>query len=150
MHFIKKKKQQFRKENMIDVNKSVSTLIQQSQIEEIRDLYGAGHYELATTHKRFVIDSTRCHNLPKKCLTSHVDAFQNFRPGLANTFGKSKTAGRKPSFRIKQKALAPEIIEDRLEPSLKRQARDDKKKTNLNAPSQTRESADSGEPLSSI
>ena len=50
-----KKKQQFRKENATDVITNVSTLIQQSQREEIRALYGAGRYV------RFVIDSVRQH-----------------------------------------------------------------------------------------
>ena len=54
-----------------------------------------------------------------------------FRPRLADTFEKPKTAGRKTSFRIKQKALAPEILEHCLDRSSKRQACDD----NLNAPS---------------
>ena len=53
MHFVKKKKQPFRKGNVIDVITNVSTLIQQSQREEIRALYGAGRYV------RFVIDSVR-------------------------------------------------------------------------------------------
>lgn len=51
-------------------------------------------------------------------------------------------------FRIKQKALASEITEDRLEHSSKRKARDDKKKTNLNAPSWAIESEHSEEPSS--
>ena len=145
MHFVKQKKQQFRKENVIDVITNVSTLMQQSQREEIRALYGAGRYELATTHKRFAVDSARWNSWPEKCCASHVDAFQNFRPGLADTFEKPKTAGTKTSFRIKQKALAPEITKDHLVPSSKRQARDDY----LNAPLQARESAHSGETLSS-
>ena len=62
MHFVEKKIQQFRKENVIDVIKNVRTLIQQSQIEEFRALYGAGCYELATAHKRFAIDSGRWHS----------------------------------------------------------------------------------------
>ena len=52
--------------------------------------------------------------------------FQNFRPDMLEN---PKTAGRKPLLRIKQKALVSEIIEDCLEPSSKRQAHDDKKKT---------------------
>ena len=142
MHFVEKKKQQFRKENVIDVITNVSTLIQRSQKEEIRTLYGAGRYELATTHKRFAVDSARWHSWPEKRRASHIDAFRNFRPGLADTFEKPKTTGSKTSFRTKQKALSPEIIEDRLDPSSKRQARDD----NLHAQSQARESAHSGEP----
>ena len=65
MHFVKKKKQPFRKGNVIDVITNVSTLIQQSQREEIRALYGAGRYELAKTHKRFAVDSARWHSLPE-------------------------------------------------------------------------------------
>ena len=65
-----------------------------------------------------------------------------FRPRLADTFEKPKTTARKTSFRIKQKALAPKILEHCLDRSSKRQARDD----NLNAPSQAREFAHSGEP----
>ena len=145
MHFVEKKKRQFRKENVIDVITNVSTLIQQSQREEIRALYRAGRYELATTHKRFAVDSARWHSWSEKRCASHVDAFRNFRPGLADAFEKAKTARRKTSFRIKQKALAPELIEDRWDCSSKRQALDD----NLNAPSQARESAHSGEPSSS-
>ena len=44
---------------------NVSTLIQQSQREEIRALYGGGRYELAKTHKRFAVDSARWHSLPE-------------------------------------------------------------------------------------
>ena len=110
MHFVKKKKQPFRKGNVIDVITNVSTLIQQSQREEIRALYGAGRYELATTHKRFTFDSARWHSWPEKHRAFHVDEFRNFRPGLAGAFEKSKTAGRKTLFRIKQKALAPKKI----------------------------------------
>ena len=95
MHFVKKKKQQFRKENVIDVITNVSTLMQQSQREEIRALYGAGRYELATKQKRFAVDSARWHSWPEKCCASHVDAFQNFRPGLADTFEKPKTLEQK-------------------------------------------------------
>ena len=98
MHFVEKKKQQFRKENVIDVITNVSTLIQQSQREEIRTLCGAGRYELATTHKRFAVDSARWHSWPEKRRAYHVDAFRNFRPELADTFEKPKTAGRKTSF----------------------------------------------------
>ena len=122
-HFAGKKKQQFRKENVIDVIRNISTMIQQSQMKEIRALLWGGRYELATkrSHKRFAVDSARWYSWPEKRRASHVDAFQNFRPGLAaDTFEKAKTAGRKPSFRIKQKELLPEIIEDRLEPSSKR------------------------------
>ena len=36
-----------------------------------------------------------------------------------SSFEKSKTAGRKSLFRMKEKTLAPEIMEDRLEPLLK-------------------------------
>ena len=110
MHFVEKKKQQFRKQNVIDFIMNVSTLIQQSQREEIRALYGAGRYELATTHKRFTFDSARWHSWPEKHRAFHVDEFRNFRPGLAGAFEKSKTAGRKTLFRIKQKALAPKKI----------------------------------------
>ena len=38
MHFVEEKKQKFGKEKMIDVIENVSTLIKQSQIEEIRAL----------------------------------------------------------------------------------------------------------------
>ena len=84
-----------------------------------------------------------------KRLASHVDAFQKLRLGLADTFEKLKPARRKLLFRVKQKALVPEITEDRLKASSKRQERNDKKKTNSNAPSQARESAHSGEASSS-
>ena len=131
---------------MINVIKNVSTLIQQSQIEKIRALFGAGCYEHATTYKRFAVDSTRWHSWPEKHHTSQVVVFQNFRPDMLEN---PKTAGRKPLLRIKQKALASEIIEDCLEPSSKRQAHDDEKKTNLNSQSQARESVHSGKPLSS-
>ena len=60
---------------MIDVITKVSTLIQQSQREEIRALYAAGRYELATTHKRFAVDSARWHSWPEKGRASHIDAF---------------------------------------------------------------------------
>ena len=129
MLFVQKKKQQFRKKNVVDVTKNFSTLIQQLQIVEIRAMYGAGRYELATTHKRFAVDSARWHSWPEKRRAPHIDAFQNFRPGVTDTFEKPKTAARNPSFRIKQNVLAPEIIPDCSETSFKRQARDDKKKT---------------------
>lgn len=50
IHFVERKKQEFKKENVIDVIKNVSTLIQQPQIEEMRALYGAGRYDFNTTH----------------------------------------------------------------------------------------------------
>ena len=77
-------------------------MVQQSQIEEIRALYGAGRCELTTTHKKFAVDSARLHSWLEKCSASHIDAFRNFRPGLADTFEKPKTAEIKPSLRIKQ------------------------------------------------
>ena len=101
------------------------------------------------THKRFAVDSARWHSWPEKYCASNANAFQIFKPGLDDPFEKPKTAGRKSFFRIKQKLLAQEITEDYLEPSSKRQARDNKKKTNLNAPSQASESEHSGEPSSS-
>ena len=111
----------------------------------MRNLYGADRYELATTHKRLAVDSARCHSWPEKDRASHSDTFQNIRPGLVNTFEKPKTAGRKPLFKIKQKTLVPEIVEECLETSSKRQARDNKKKFDSNASSQAIESAHSGE-----
>ena len=89
MHFFLKKRQRFRNENMIDAIKNVSTLIQQSQIEEIRALHEVERYELATLYKDY-----HCHCLSwleKRCVF-HVDLFQNFRPVLTDTFKKSKTA----------------------------------------------------------
>ena len=100
-HFVRKKKQQFRKENVIEVIKNVSTLVQQSQKEEIRALYGTCCFELATT-----VDSATWYSWPEKRRASHVDVCRKFRPGLPDIFDKPKTAGRKSLFRIKQKELA--------------------------------------------
>lgn len=89
MHFVEEKKQKFGKEKMIDVIENVSTLIKQSQIEEIRALHEVERYELATLYK-----DCHCHCLSwleKRCVF-HVDLFQNFRPVLTDTFKKSKTA----------------------------------------------------------
>ena len=74
---------------MIDAIKNVSTLIQQSQIEEIRALHEVERYELVTLYK-----DCHYHCLPwlEKHCVFHVDVFQNFRPGLTDTFEKSKTA----------------------------------------------------------
>ena len=68
MHFFLKKKQRFRKENVIDAIKNVSTLIQQSQIEEIRALYGAECYELVHCIK--IAIAIVCHS--QKNAVSHM------------------------------------------------------------------------------
>ena len=73
MHFVEKEKQNFRKENVIDVIRNVSTLIQQSKIEVIGALLGAERYELATSYKRFPLTAPDWHSWPEKA--SHVDAF---------------------------------------------------------------------------
>ena len=84
---------------------SLSTLIQQSQIEDIRALYGTGRYELAMTHKRFAVYSVRWGSWPEKGYICHADVFQNFTTGLADSLKNQKLLEKKPSFGIKQKAL---------------------------------------------
>ena len=113
-HFVEKKHQNFRKEDVLEVIKSFQSLINDQETDEVRALYGAGRYELAQSYKRFMVDSAKWHGWSEQRRLQHISAFRSFQPGLADSFKRPKKSGRKPSYQPKTKSVDPEIIRDRI------------------------------------
>ena len=57
-HFVEKVNQCFQKRSVKEVIESFQQLSQRQKKEEIRAMYGAGSYSLATTYKSLQVDST--------------------------------------------------------------------------------------------
>ena len=115
LHFVEKKRQHFRKENVITAIKGLKTLTNQQRVEEARALHGAGRYELSTTHQKFFVDSSKWHSWSEERRSNHIRAFHNFQPSFSDKFKKPKTAGRKPNYQKKTRSVTPDIIQDRHE-----------------------------------
>ena len=113
MHFVEKKYQQFKQQSVQNVLKGLDNLIKQQYVEDARAIHGAGCYELAKTHKRFFVESSRWHSWTEEHREQHLKLFRDFTPGLSDTFTKPKNPGRKSCYFVKQKLPIPEIIEDR-------------------------------------
>lgn len=113
LHFVEKKRQNFRKENVLDVIKGLESLANQQRTEEIRALHGAGRYELALPYQKFFVDSSKWHSWSEERRNNHIKAFYNFIPSFSDKFPKPKTAGRKPNYQKKTKVTEPEIVQDR-------------------------------------
>ena len=85
----------------------------------MRAIYGAGRYELSISYKKFAVDSARWHSWFEKRHLSHVEAFRQYKPSLSDNFLKPKSAGRKPSYKIKQKSTTPEMSMTAFNPAVK-------------------------------
>ena len=114
-HFQEKKEQSFEKGSILEVTKTIKTLVERQQHDEIRALYGSGPYRLCKEYQRFEIDPVKWHSYEPERRKTYVEKFRNYQPGLEDTFKKPKNNGRKSNERKRNRKLDVENIFDPLE-----------------------------------
>ena len=89
-HFIEKKEQSFKKEDIAEVAETLKRIVERQQNDEIRRLYGSGPYHLAEPYKKFAIDPVKWHSYDPEKRRKLVEKFRNHRPSLAKVEAKVK------------------------------------------------------------
>ena len=92
-HFIEKKEQSFKREDISEVAETLKRIVERQQNEEIRELYGSGPYHLAEPYKKFAIDPVKWHSYDPEKRRKLVEKFRNHRPSLDDQFVKPKSSG---------------------------------------------------------
>lgn len=96
-HFLEKKEQAFKKGSISDVVKTVKTIIERQQNDEVRALYGSGPYHLSEQLKKFAVEPVKWHAMDAERRNRHIRKYRSYRPTLTDQFEKPKASGRKPN-----------------------------------------------------
>ena len=113
IHYVEKRDQCFKKESIVDVVKSLLDLALRQENDEVRALYGAGNYSIATEFSKFKVDSAKWHQWEESRRREHVEKFRSYNPTPTDSFKKPKNSGRKLSFQHRdRKKEDPSIIID--------------------------------------
>ena len=78
-------------------------LLETQENEEIRAIYNANSYSLATTYKSFQVDSVRWHSWDEETRENHIKKMRNYTPTPSHAFDKPSNARRKPSSITRKK-----------------------------------------------
>ena len=113
--YLEKKEQSFRKGIVEDVMKTLKSLVERQQDEEVRAIYRSGPYRLSDCHKMFRVDSIKWHSIDLEARMKHVERFQSYKPTLDDQFDKPKSSGRKSNDR--KRTRKPDFVSafDRLD-----------------------------------
>ena len=85
---------------------------------EIRAIYGAGSYSLATTYKSFQIDSACWHSWNEETRKNHIKKMRSYTPTPYDAFDKPSNAGRNPGSVIRRrKEQSTQVLVDRIQNS---------------------------------
>ena len=86
--------------------------------EEIRAIYDAGSYSLATTDKSFQVDSARWHSWDEETRKNHIKEMRSYTPTPSDAFSKPSNVGRKPGSIIRRRKKQPtQVLVDRIQNS---------------------------------
>ena len=117
-HFVEKVNQCFQKRSVKEGIECFQQLSERQENEEIRAIYGAGSYSLATTYKSFQVDSARWHSWDEETRKSHIKKMRSYTPTPSDVFDKPSKAGRKLGSIIRRRKEQPsKVLVDRIQNS---------------------------------
>ena len=102
MHPVEKRQQKFQKVSISELLSNIESIIKREEIDEVRALYGAGNYHLASEYEKFKIASHTWHSWSIERISEHIDKFRNYTPTIDDTFQKPSAAGRKPGYQRRE------------------------------------------------
>ena len=93
-------------------------MLERQENGEIRAIYGAGSYSLATTYKSFQIDSARWHSWNEETRKNHIKKMRSYTPAPYGAFDKPSNTGRNPGSVIRRrKEQSTQVLVDRIQNS---------------------------------
>ena len=95
MHFQEKKDKAFKKGTILDVAKTIKTMVERQQNEEINALYDSGDYKLSKEYESLKVDPVKWHSWEPERRRKQIEKLRNYQPGIGDTFTKPKSSGRK-------------------------------------------------------
>ena len=109
-------RQCFSKKSINEIIKSFESFYNRQDKEELRALYGAGSFSVATEYEKFKLDSAQWHRWLMKKKQDHIKRFRNYKPNLTDAYKKPCNSERKPGAYTKSKRpnTEPDIVVDRL------------------------------------
>ena len=90
---LNEKKKCFQKKSAVEAARSSQGLMESQENDEVRAIYGAGNYMLATPYSKFQVESARWHLWSKERGEDHVQKFRNYCPTPSNFYPKPENAG---------------------------------------------------------
>ena len=88
-----KNEQSFKAVTISKIVRTLKTLIERQQNDEVRALYGSEPYHLSQSYKRFQVDLVRWHSMNATKKMKHVPSFRQYVPSLNEHFLKPGTSG---------------------------------------------------------
>ena len=82
------------------VIKTLKSLVEQQEDEEVRAIYISGPHKLSDCYKKIEVDSVKWYSMDSKAQIKHVERFWRYRPTLDDQFDRPNLCGRKnPGFK---------------------------------------------------
>ena len=88
LHAVEKRKQNFKKEDIVTAMSNIQSIIKREDNEEIRAIYGAGNYVLAPEFKKFQVLSHKWHSWGSTPELSYQNQFQSAKASVASRLRK--------------------------------------------------------------
>ena len=73
--------------------------MERQQDGEVKAIYRFRLHRMSDSYKKFQVHSVKEHLMDPKARMKHVEQFWIYTPTLDDQFDKSKSSGRKPSYR---------------------------------------------------
>ena len=112
-HAVEKCIQNYKKEDILVVIKSLERLSDRQDTEEVNALYGAGSYAVNEPYKKFLVQSSEWHSWSDSRRRDHVKKFRQYVPSMTDRFSKQKNLGREPSYQKRHRSLEPDVVNDK-------------------------------------